>query len=99
MNVLFSSGQIVDLSVGEQYTVKDDEVFINYHPYKKKDLEIKMSNNFQTADPTSVKVGIRLRDGRRTLPADKMNYSKWVIDGQFQTSLSSLVDNINNSLQ
>lgn len=99
MNILFSSGTTVQLAVGETYEVKDDEVYINYHPYKKRDLEIKMSNNHATADPEFVKVGIRLRDGQRTLPADKKKFTEWVIDDAFQTSLSELVENINNSLQ
>lgn len=99
MNTLFSSGQNVAIALGEAYTVKDDEVFINHHPYKKRDLEIQMTTNPTETDPLKVKVGIRLRDGVRSLPADMMNYEKWKIDGTTQTSLAELVENINTSLQ
>ena len=100
MNILHGTGQLVTVALGEDYTVLDDEVFINNHLYRKKDLEIQISNNYaQQSDQKKVKVGIRLRDSNNSLPADMKNYEKWTINGVVQTSLSQLVNNINTLLQ
>lgn len=95
MNYLISSGNTVTLAVGQTYTVKDNEVYINEQLYRKSDLEIVMSDNYETAESTDVKVGIRLRDGIKNLPASMVNYANWTIDTVVQTALGTLVENIN----
>ena len=98
MNTLFSTAQVVTIATAETYTVKSDEVFINDQIYKKIDLEIIMYNNDDNISQEEVRVGIQLRDGAKTLPANLVHYAKWEIDTVIQTSLSTLVENINTAI-
>ena len=98
MNTLFSTARVVTIATAETYTVKSDEVFINDQIYKKIDLEIIMYNNDENISQEEVRVGIQLRDGAKTLPADLVHYGKWEIDTVIQTSLSTLVENINTAI-
>lgn len=98
MNTLFSSAQVVTIATAETYTVKSDEVMINDQLYKKIDLEIIMYNNDDNISQEEVRVGIQLRDGAKTLPANLVHYGKWIIDTVTQTSLSALVENINTAI-
>lgn len=99
MNILFSTAQVIDLAVGETYTLKTDEVMINSQIYKKLSLEITMSDNSTTSTEENVAVGIRKREGGKSLPASLTSFSEWIIDGVVQTSLSQLVENINTAIQ
>lgn len=91
-NKIFSSGQVITVAQGQDYTLKDDEVYINNHTYKKRDLEIKLDT--PTADLTqdNVRIGVRLRDGMKTLPADFALYKEWEVDGVVMTSLAQAIE-------
>jgi len=99
MNTLFSSGQNVQIAVGQSYLSKDFEVMINNTIYRKSDLEITINNHDSNSEPIDVKVGIRLRKGAMSLPASMKNYTKWQVNSITQTSISALVENINTSIK
>lgn len=96
---LFSSGQSIALATGENYTLKDDEVWINHHIYKRCDLEITLKNMHEANNPEFVGVGIRKRDGVLGLPADFWRFDQWEVDGTQQTSLADCVNNITTAIQ
>lgn len=99
MNTLFSSGQTITFAVGNDYTLKDNEVMINGNLYRKIDVEIAMTENSSGSDQSDVLIGIKKRDGRKDLPAELTIYSDWTIDGVQQVDLSTCVDNINTAIQ
>jgi len=89
-NRIYGSSQSVTLATGENYTIKDDEVYINYNLYKKKDLEIKLKNNYSSND---------LRNGHlRSLPADFSKFNQWEIDGSVPSDLATGINSINDSI-
>ena len=96
-NTLYSSGQTVNLSATDTYTLKDNEVMINDVIVRKADIEIELG---QTGNITQdqVKVGIRLRKSRKTISAFLTEYFNWYIDGTQQTSLADCVNNINTAI-
>lgn len=98
INNLLSSGETLQVSISDTYIIKDNEVFINNHLYKKHDLEIYMFNNHELNEAEFVNVGIRLRDGLKTTPANARPFNDWIINGNNQTSLSQLVESINTYL-
>ena len=97
-NELYSSGQTINISATDTYTLKDNEVMINDVIVRKADIEIKLG---QTGDITQdkVKVGIRLRKARKTISAHFTEYYNWYIDGTQQTSLADCVNNINTAIK
>lgn len=99
MNTLFSSGQVITVATGQNYTLKDNEVMANGALCRKVDLEITTSNNSANSNQDTVKVGIRRRDGLKNLPSNLESYDKWEIDGVQQTSLAQLVENLNTAIQ
>ena len=99
MNTLFSSGQTITFAIGQDYTLKDNEVMINNNLYRKIDIETILAENDANSDQSDVLIGIRKRDGSKNLPADLAIYSDWTIDGVQQVSLSTCVNNINTAIQ
>jgi len=83
-NTLFTSTQEVTIAVGETYTLRADEVMINNVIYRKADIEISLQNNDTGSAVEDVNIGINKRDGVRNLPADKVPFTKWTIDGVAQ---------------
>jgi len=98
-NILITSGESIIVAVGETYTIKDNELFLNNSLYKKKDLEIAIAGSEATNPQTAVTVGIKKRDPLGNLPADLKKYTEWKINGTVPTSLGQLVENINTSFQ
>lgn len=93
-NKIFSSGTVIPLAIGESYTLKDNEVFINNVIYRKEDLEITFKNSHIQNDSNFVRVGIRKRDGVNGLPANFSEFNEWEIDGTVSASLSDCLENI-----
>jgi len=91
-NKIFSSGQVVTIATGQDYTLKDDEVYINNHTYKKRDLEIKLDTPTELRTQEQVKIGVRLRGGMKSLPADFGLYNEWEVDNAVPTSLADAIE-------
>lgn len=96
---LFSSGQTVTLASGQDYVLKDDEVYINRVICKKCDLEITLNTNHEDNNQEDVGVGIRKRDGVLAMPSDFWTYKQWEIDGITQSNLADCVNNITTSIK
>lgn len=97
-NTLFSSGQVVTLAIGQTYTVKDNEVFLNRTLYRKCDLEIALSNVYPTNQAGFIGVGVKKRNTLSNLPADLVHFEEWQVDGVTQPSLGDCIDNVNTAI-
>lgn len=97
-NILYTSGQQVELSNGDSYTVKDNEVYVNKQFFKKEDLEVSFVGLCENMQSLDVKVGLRIRLGNLTQPANNLSYPNWTIDDVEQTSLSGLVEALKTAL-
>jgi len=89
----------ITIAVGQGYTLKDDEVAINGHIFKKTDVELAMAGVLGTSDEKDVKVGIRHKGNRKETPAHLDTYDKWKINGVTPESLSDLVEQIQIAIQ
>lgn len=98
-NILQSSGQAIALAVGQNYTLKDDEVAINGEIYKKYDLEISLTNTASSNEDDFIGIGIKKRDGVLNLPADFSKFNEWEINNVAQTDLSDCVTSITSLIQ
>lgn len=98
LNELYTSGQSVEISQSETYTLKDNEVYINGLILKKEDLEVTFNGICKDMNEEEVEVGVRIRLGNLTQPANFLPYKYWLIDGVKPTSLSDLVESIKTAL-
>lgn len=97
-NRLLSSGETFDLAIGQSYTLKDDEVLLNFHIYKKSDLELHMENVNPAFTQDKIRVGIRLRDGLRHQPSPQSRFDEWEIDGSTPASLADCYEEIQTAI-
>ena len=99
-NILYGSGQSITLAVGQNYTLKDDEVFINGVIVKKCDIEIALQNASSSSTASDVRLAVRKRDGLfNAIPADFSAFDEWQIDGSVPNNLSECASLINNSIE
>lgn len=93
-NTLYNSGQVIDIAIGETYTLKSDEVMVNSVIYKKQDLIASVVNNSILSSVTTVLLGVRKRDGVKNLPVVSVKFNEWAIDDVTQTSVGDCFENI-----
>lgn len=97
-NILYTSGQQIELSTGDIYILKENEVFINNQIFKKEDIEVSFIGLCDNMDALNVKVGVRIRLGTLTQPANHLNYKNWSINNVEPSSLSDLVEDLKDAL-
>lgn len=97
-NNLIESGEVITLAVGQTYTLKDNEVFINNSIYLKKDLKVSLAGNSENNNSNSVSIGIKKREGLLNLPADLVRFNEWAVNGVQQNSLANALENIQSAI-